>query len=118
KAMGDNSDATKTNTDDVDANAKALADAEAQAKKMGEALGALKTQYETAFKSDAASQLIGDLDRAEQKAQRSGDVIHAALEKAFPERGDLRANGISDLVDDVSDLGTKLKDADIGGQVK
>jgi hypothetical protein len=110
--------AVQDNTDGLADNADAAKDAEEAQKKLEDALKSIQDVAKTALDTDISSQLIGQLDRAEQAADRSGKSIHAALEAAFPERAQLRSNGIAQLITDVQDAGKAIKDEDIGGKVK
>lgn len=87
-------------------------------KKTTQAFEDMKGPVDEAFRLGTGNQLVLELERAEDSADRAGKVIHAALEKAFPERNDLRRNGISELVGDVREAGKAIKDEDIGGQVR
>lgn len=117
-AMGGTTAATQEQT-------AALAEQQAAAELSEEAIKDLETSLKdlqdaqtAAFDATDASHLLGELDLAEQKADRAGKVIKAALEDAFPERGRLRATGLSDLVGQVAELGAKIKQEDIGGQIR
>jgi hypothetical protein len=107
----------------TEAAAAAKAHAEAQRdlkKRIEEATHAVELHVKSAeqmFENTDASKMLATLDTVEQKAQRSAEVIKAALDNAFPQRGRFKDSGASAMVESLAEIPKLLAQEDIGGKI-